>query len=148
MATTELPTYRVHIAHPAGIPMRLIAHLDEDPNLLEAIKEMSMEHARICVQQLHELNHSTSNFEVGVVSEAAKKGESDAELSVMFVTGVHLADDNAAMCLLEDLTASSCEDTSVYVHPSDDAGLSNLDIDPSVFDTPDDGNDTDDKEEG
>lgn len=145
MATAELPTYKVQIIHPAGIPVQVIDHLDEDPNLLEAIKQMSMEHARISVQQLHELNHTTSSFEVGVVKKAEPKNESDDELSVMFVTRVHLADDNAAMCLLEGIKESACGDTTVYVHPTDEAGISNLDIDPSIFDRPDDDNDTDDE---
>lgn len=128
MNATSTPTYQVRISHPSGITQDQIQAILADSTTLQ---DLCLEQAVISSGQLYALGYPTDEVQVGLVTP----DDGGEEALVLFVAVVEIHDDITAMNLLDSIRENTCEHTKVSIRPTDEKGLSEIDLTTNNTDT-------------
>lgn len=131
MNATDTPTYQVRISHPSGVSHEQIQEFLDNGTILQ---DLCLEQAIISSTQLYALGYKADSVEVG----PANPSDESAEILILFLATIAVTDDITAMNLLDSLQENVCEHTKVSIQPTDEKGLSEIDLDTDNTDEKDD----------
>lgn len=131
MNATDTPTYQVRISHPSGVSHEQIQESLDNGTILQ---DLCLEQAIISSTQLYALGYKADSVEVGL----ANPSDESAEILILFLATIAVTDDITAMNLLDSLQENVCEHTKVSIQPTDEKGLSEIDLDTDNTDEKDD----------
>lgn len=131
MNATDTPTYQVRISHPSGVSHEQIQEFLDNGTILQ---DLCLEQAIISSTQLYALGYKADSVEVGL----ANPSDESAEILILFLATIAVTDDITAMNLLDSLQENVCEHTKVSIQPTDEKGLSEIDLDTDNTDEKDD----------
>lgn len=131
MNATDTPTYQVRISHPSGVSHEQIQEFLDNGTILQ---DLCLEQAIINSTQLYALGYKADSVEVGL----ANPSDESAEILILFLATIAVTDDITAMNLLDSLQENVCEHTKVSIQPTDEKGLSEIDLDTDNTDEKDD----------
>lgn len=131
MNATDTPTYQVRISHPSGVSHEQIQEFLGNGTIL---RDLCLEQAVISSGQLYALGYKADSVEVGL----ANPSDESAEILILFLATIAVTDDITAMNLLDSLQENVCEHTKVSIQPTDEKGLSEIDLDTDNTDEKDD----------
>lgn len=131
MNATDTPTYQVRISHPSGVSHEQIQESLDNGTILQ---DLCLEQAIISSTQLYALGYKADSVEVGL----ANPSDESAEILILFLATIAVTDDITAMNLLDSLQENVCEHTKVSIQPTDEKGLSEIDLGTDNTDEKDD----------
>lgn len=131
MNATDTPTYQVRISHPSGVSHEQIQEFLDNGTILQ---DLCLEQAIISSTQLYALGYKADSVKVGL----ANPSDESAEILILFLATIAVTDDITAMNLLDSLQENVCEHTKVSIQPTDEKGLSEIDLDTDNTDEKDD----------